>query len=126
MVVLLSEHVPHLSLEIWLCLELGCNLVTEVAISQVLPPVLGENVLLFSSHLGMLGNNIFCLNDGRIPDLTLVVLEVDFLSALSLEVEVEPFQEFSGKDQKVCEVVMVQRSVDDKQDVFVCESDVTF
>jgi hypothetical protein len=99
LVVLLSEHVSHLSLEIWLCLELGGNLITKVAVSQVLPPVLGENILLFGIHLGVLGYDIFCLNDGGIPDLTFVVLKVDFLSALSLEVKVEPFQEFSGKDQ---------------------------
>lgn len=99
LVVLLSEHVPHLSLEIWLCLELGGDLVTEVAVSQVLPPVLGENVLVLGSHFSMLGDDIFCLDDGGLPDLTLVVFEVDLLSALSLEVKVEPFQELSGEDQ---------------------------
>ena len=125
MVVLLSEHISHLSLEIWLCLELGCNLVTEVTVSQVLPPVLGENVLMFGCHFRVLGDNIFCLDDGGLPDLTFVVFEIDFFSALSFEVKVEPLQELSGEDQKVCEVVMVQRSVDDNQDVFVCKLDVT-
>ena len=65
------------------------------------------------------------MDDGGLPDLTFVVFEIDFFSALSFEVKVEPLQELSGEDQKIGEVVMVQRSVDDNQDVFVCKLDVT-
>ena len=114
MVILFSEHVSHLGLEIWLSFELGGNLVTKVAVSQVLPPVLGENIFLLGFHLAVLSNNIFGLNDGGLPDLALVVFEVDLLSTLSFEIEVEPFQEFSGENQQVSKVVMVQRSVDDE------------
>jgi hypothetical protein len=84
-------------LKIWLSLELDRNLVSEVEVSEVLPPVLGENVFLLRCHLGVLGNNLFCHGACRNPDLALVVFEVNFFSALTLEVEVEPFQELSGE-----------------------------
>jgi hypothetical protein len=86
-------------LEIWLSLELFANLVSEVGVSEVLPPVLGENIFLFGCHLGVLGNNIFCHGACRNPDLALVVSEVFLFLALTLEVEVEPHQELSGEYQ---------------------------
>jgi len=118
---LVAEHLAHLLLEVWLCLELGGQRLSELSISKVLPPVLGEDVLLLAGHFGVLGDNIFCLSACGLPDFTLVVSEVDFLATFTLEVEIEPHQEFSGENDEVGEVVMIDRCVNKDGDFVVSE-----
>ena len=53
------------------------------------------------------------------PDLFLVLLEIILFSALTLEVEVEPLEEFTSHDEQVSEVVKIQRCENDEGQ-FVC------
>ena len=66
-------------------------------------------------------DDLISLKAGGHPNLFLVLFEVLLLSGFSLEVDVEPHGELSGKYEKIGEPVMIKRGVNDKADFIVVE-----
>jgi len=73
-----------------------------------------------------------CINDlssvkaGGHPDFFLVLFEILLLSWFTLEVDVKPHSELSGKYEKIGEPVMIKRGVDNEANFIVGEPNFWF
>ena len=99
--------------------------VTEIRVSLVLPPWLGQDLLLVGRHSIVGFDDTRGLDASGDPDLFLVVLEVSLLRALTLEVEVEPLEKLASQQQEVGQMTVIERCINDDGDLVVSQLNVS-
>lgn len=92
---------------------------------MVLPPWLGQNLLLVGGHSIVGFDDTRGLDACGYPDLFLVVLEVSLLRALTLKVEVEPLEKLASQQQEVGQMTVIERCINDDGDLVVSQLNVS-
>ena len=89
------------------------------------PPFFGHDLLFVRGH-GVEGfDNAGSLDTSRDPDLLLIISEVSLLCALSLKVEVEPFEELTCHHQQVGQMTVIEGGINDDGDLVVSQINVS-
>jgi len=122
-IVLGKEELPEFDLELGVLSELLAQLEAELLESDDVPPVGCEDDLVVGCKRVVLCHNDLGKGDGGLPNLVLVVPEVDLVTALALEVDVEPESELAGQHHQVVQPVEVQRGENNKRHLIVRQPD---
>ena len=90
----------------------------------MVPPFFGQDLLFVRGHAVEGFDNAGSLDTSRDPDLLLIISEVSLFCALSLKVEVEPFEELTCHHQQVGQMTVIEGGVNDDGDLVVSQINV--
>lgn len=122
-IILGKEKLPEFYQKLRVLSELLGHLEAEFLEPNNIPPVGREDDLVIGCKRIVLSHNDLSEGDRSFPNLILIVPEVDLVTTLALEVDVEPEGELTREHHQVVEPVQIKRGENNKCYLVVRQSD---